>query len=150
MQHEWHTKAEELSSKNSVLEADASFVKTAMEKNEKLKEEAETAKKTATEAVKEAKLTREELRTCQLNREYHKEVAETKTSLASNLHNDLQAQTEKCGELAAELKQLKEQKKNMLADHAKELEDIKDAVKICFYMFRKYNRNVDFSYSTLR
>lgn len=75
-----------------------------MEKNEKLKEEVKTAKKATTEAIKEAKLTREELRTCQLDREYHQEVVETKTSLASNLQNDLHAQTEKCGELAAEVK----------------------------------------------
>ena len=60
-----------------------------MEHNDKLKEEAETAKKTAVEAVKEGRMTKEELRTCQLDRNNHKEVAETKTSLAINLQNDL-------------------------------------------------------------
>lgn len=34
----------------------------------------------------------------------------------------------------------------MLADLAEELEDSKDAVKICFYMFRKNNINAHFSY----
>lgn len=69
-----------------------------MEENEKLKEEAETLNKAATEAVKEAKLTREELQTCEHDRKYHKEVNETKTSLASTLQTDLQTQTEKYGE----------------------------------------------------
>ena len=34
----------------------------------------------------------------------------------------------------------------MLEGHVEELEDSKDAAKICFYIFWKHNRNVDFSY----
>ena len=47
LQHEWHTKAEELASKNSLIEVDAAFVRTAMEQNEKLKDEVESSKKKA-------------------------------------------------------------------------------------------------------
>ena len=61
LQHDWHNKAEDLISKNTLLEADAAFVKTAMEQNEKFKEEAEFSKKAAAEVVKEAKLIKEEL-----------------------------------------------------------------------------------------
>lgn len=53
----------------------ADIVKTSMEQNEKFKEEAESSRKAAAEAIKEAKLKNEELRTCQLDREYHKDVA---------------------------------------------------------------------------
>lgn len=34
----------------------------------------------------------------------------------------------------------------MLNEHVEELEDNKDAMKICFYMFWKHNRNVGFFY----
>ena len=85
LQHEWHNKVEDLVSKNKLLEADAAFVKTAMEQNEKFKEEAETSKKAASEATKEVKRIKEELRTCQLDREYHKDVAEKKTDLVDTL-----------------------------------------------------------------
>ena len=61
LQHEWHTKAEDLISKSTLLEVDAAFVKTAIEQNEKFKEEVESSKKAAAEAVKEAKWIKEEL-----------------------------------------------------------------------------------------
>ena len=63
LQHEWHRKAEELADKVKLLEADAAFVKTALEEKDKYKE-AESSRKAASEATKEAKLIKEELRTC--------------------------------------------------------------------------------------
>lgn len=71
--------------RNEQLEANTVFVNTAIQENSKLKKEAEAAKKANTKAVKEAKAIREELRTCQLNRDYHKEAIEIKTALASDL-----------------------------------------------------------------
>ena len=99
LQHEWHDRAEDLVSKNKLLEAEAAFVKVAQEKRDKFKGEAESSKNVASEATKEVKLIKEKLRTCQLDREYHKDVAEKKTALVDTLQNDLQAQIEKCGEL---------------------------------------------------
>ena len=39
-----------------------------------------------------------------------------------------------------------EVKKKLLDDHSEELEDYKDVIDICFFMFWKHNRSVDFSY----
>lgn len=142
LQHEWHNKDEDLVSKNKLLEADAAFVKVSQEEKDKFKEEAESSRNVASEATKEVKLIKEELWTCQLDREYHKDVAEKKTALVDTLQNDLQAQTEKCGELTAE----NNQQKKLLEEQAEELMDYKDDVDICFYMLWKHNRNVDFSY----
>ena len=36
--------------------------------------------------------------------------------------------------------------KESKAELTDELEDAKDAIKVCFYMFWKHNRNADFSY----
>lgn len=36
--------------------------------------------------------------------------------------------------------------KESKAELSEELEDAKDAIKVCFYMFWKHNRNADFSY----
>ena len=146
LQHEWHNKAEDLVSKNKLLEADAAFVKVSLREKDKFKEEAESSKKAASEATKEAKQIKEELRTCQLDREYHKDVAEKQTALVDNLQKDLQAQIERCGELIAENNQPNEDKKKMFEEHAEELIDYKDAVDVYFYMFWKHNRNADFSY----
>ena len=55
LQHEWHNRAEELASKNKLLEADAAFVKVPSEEKEKFKEEAESSRKVASEATKEDK-----------------------------------------------------------------------------------------------
>ena len=76
-------------------------MKVALEEKEKFKEEAESSRKAASEATKEVKRIKDELRTCQLNREYHKDVVEKKTALVDTLQNDLQAQIEKCGKLTA-------------------------------------------------
>ena len=77
-------------------------MKVAQEEKDKFKEEAESSRKVASEATKEAKLIKEELRTCQLDREYRKDIADKKTTLVDTLQKDLQAQVEKCGELTAE------------------------------------------------
>ena len=100
LQHEWHRKAEELADKVKLLEVDSAFVKTALEEKDKYKEEAESSKAAASKAIKEAKLIKEELRTCQLGREYHRGVAKEKTTLFDTLQKDLQAQVDKCNELA--------------------------------------------------
>ena len=50
--------------------------------------------------------------------------------------------------MASEVQALKEEKSRLLDEHAEEIEDNKDAVKICFYIFWKHNRNADFSYLT--
>ena len=142
LQHEWHRKAEELDEKVDLLEAEAASAKTALEEKEKYKEEAESSKAAASKAIKEAKLVREELRTCQLDREYHRGVAEEKTNLADNLQKDLQSQVEKCDELTKK----DAEKTQLLEEQAEEILDYKDSVDICFYMFWKHNRNADFSY----
>ena len=46
----------------------------------------------------------------------------------------------------AEVESLKEVNAKILVEHAEEIEDAKDVVKMCFYMFWKHNRNADFSY----
>ena len=117
-------------------------MKIALEEKDKYKEEVESLRRLASEADKEAKEVKEELRTCKLDREYHKDVADKKTALADTLQKDLQAQVEKCDELTTE----NNQQKKLLEEQAEELLDYKDSVDICFYMFWKHNRNSDFSY----
>ena len=95
LQHMWHIQVEELASKNKLLEAEAASAKTALEEKERFKKEAESSREVASKATKEAKLIKEELRTCQLDREYHRGVAEDKTTLADTLQKDLQAQVDK-------------------------------------------------------
>ena len=139
LQHEWHRKAEELADQVKLLEAESASAKAALEEREK---EAASSKEAASKAIKEAKLVKEELRTCQLDREYHRGVAEEKTNLADNLQKDLQSQVEKCDELTK-----KDAKKTqLLEEQAEEILDYKDSVDVCFYMFWKHNRNVNFSY----
>ena len=142
LQHDWHRKAEELAQKVDLLEAEAASAKTALEEMEKYKEEAESSKASTSKAIKEAKETKEELRTCQLDREYHRKVAEEKTTLTDTLQKDLQSQMDKCLELSRE----NEEKARLLEERDEEILDYKDSVDICFYMFWKHNRNADFSY----
>ena len=142
LQHEWHNKAEELAEKVNLLEAEAASAKTALEENEKYKEEAESSKAATSKAIKEAKQIKEELRTCQLDREYHRGVATEKTTLADDLQKDLQAQMDKCSELTAK----DAEKTKLIEEQVEEILDYKDSVDICFYMFWKHNRGADFSY----
>ena len=142
LQHDWHRKAEELAQKVDLLEAEAASAKTAVVDLEKYKEEAESSRAAASKAVKEAKEIKEELRTCQLDREYHRGVATEKTTLADDLQKNLQAQVDKCLELSRE----NEEKARLLEERDEEILDYKDSVDICFYMFWKHNRGADFSY----
>ena len=102
LQHDWHRKAEELAQKVDLLEAEAESAKTAIVDLDKCKKEAESSKAAASKAIKEVKEIREELRTCQLDREYHRGVATEKTTLADDLQKNLQAQVDKCLELTRE------------------------------------------------
>ena len=126
----------------NLLEAEAASAKTALEEIEKYKGEAESSKAAASKAIKEAKEIKEELRTCHLDREYHRGVAEEKTSLVDTLQKDLQSQVDKCLELSRK----DEEKARLLEERDEEILDYKDSVDICFYMFWKHNRNADFSY----
>ena len=85
LQREWQAKEREIMARNEQLETDAALVNTALAETARLREEAKTAKKASAEAVKETKAMKEELRTCQLDRDYHKEVVITKTTLARDL-----------------------------------------------------------------
>ena len=142
LQHDWHRKAEELVQKVDLLEAQAASAQTSLQELEKYKEEAESSKAAASKAIKEAKEIKEELRTCQLDREYHRGVATEKTTLADDLQKNLQAQVDKCLELSRENRE----KMRLLEDKDEEILDYKDSVDICFYMFWKHNRGADFSY----
>ena len=46
----------------------------------------------------------------------------------------------------AEVESLKEFNAKASLEHVEEIEDANDAIKMCFYIFWKHNRNVDFSY----
>ena len=117
MQKSWAARENDLSEEVERLRADAVFVNVALEENVRLKDKAETTKKdaevsknVASEATKEAKQTKEELRTCRIDRDYHKDVAETRTALVSELQGHLQAKVQKGKQLAAEVDSLKEEK----------------------------------------
>ena len=104
-----------------------------------LKVELEAAKKAASEAakeakdaIKEAKEKKEELRTCRLDRDYHADFANTKASLVDNLQKETES--------------LKESHAKTVSELTEELENAKDAIKVCFYMFWKHNQNANFSY----
>ena len=64
LQHEWHNKAEDLVSKNKLLEDDVAFVKIALEEKDKFKEEVESSRKATSEVPEDDKLIKEELQTC--------------------------------------------------------------------------------------
>ena len=69
-----------------------------------------------------------------------------KSPLNDDLQGKLQASTSKCEQLTTEMESLKESHAKALSEQAEELEDAKDAIKVCFYMFWKHNRNTNFSY----
>ena len=96
MQKSWAAREKELAEWVKRHRADAVFVNAALQENARLKEEmetarkeVETAKKVASEATKEAKEMKEELRTCRIDRDYHKDAAETRTALVSELQGHL-------------------------------------------------------------
>ena len=88
LQHEWHRKAEDLADQAKLFEAEVASAKAALEEKEK---EAASSREMASKANKEVKIVKEELRTCQLDREYHRGVANKKTALVDDLQKDLQA-----------------------------------------------------------
>ena len=135
LQKGWVAREEELVEQVGQYKSDALVANSLSEENKDLKIELEAAKqaaldsaKEAKDSIKEAKEKKEELRTCRLDRDYHADLANTKASLVD--------------ELQKEVASLKESK----AELADELKDAKDAIKVCFYMFWKHNRNADFSY----
>lgn len=146
MQHAWVARERELVEENDHLKAEAAAATAALEENAQLKAEANAAMKAAAEEVKEAKEGKEALRTCKLDTDYHLEVAEKKTAVASDLQNNLEAESLKCEHLALQVKHLEEEKSRLLEEHVEELEDSIDAIKIYFSMFWKHNRNANFSY----
>ena len=139
LQKQWAAREKALTDEVGQYKADALVASSVLDENADLKTELETAKKAASEpakeakdAIKEAKEKKEELRTCRLDRDYHADLANQKSSLV----NDLQKKTEP----------LKESHAKTVSELTEELEDAKDAIKVCFYMFWKHNRNADFSY----
>ena len=135
LQKGWVAREEELSEQVRQYKSDALVANSLLEENKDLKIELEAAKqaasdaaKEAKDAIKEAKEKKEELRTCRLDRDYHVDLANTKASLVEDLQKEVASLKESNSELSDEL------------------EDAKDAIKVCFYMFWKHNRNTDFSY----
>ena len=135
LQKGWVARETELSEQVGQFKADALVANSLSEELRELKIELEAAKqaasdaaKEAKDAIKEAKEKKEELRTCRLDRDYHADLANQKSSLAANLEKKVASLEESKAELSDEL------------------EDAKDAIKVCFYMFWKHNRNADFSY----
>ena len=59
-------------------------------------------------------------------------MANTKASLVESLEKETAC--------------LKESHAKAVSELTEELEDAKDAIKVCFYIFWKHNRNADFSY----
>ena len=139
LQKWWTAREQELSEQVGQYKSDALVANSLLEENNDLKVELEAAKKAASEAakeakdaIKEAKEKKEELRTCRLDRDYHADLANTKASLVDNLQKETES--------------LKESHAKTVSELTEELEDAKDAIKVCFYMFWKHNRNADFSY----
>ena len=95
----------------------------------------EAAKKKASDLSKEAKETKEEMRPCRMDRDYHVEVANKKFAINDDLQGKLQASTTKCEQLSSEVESLKDSHAKTLSEMTEELEDTKDAIKVCFYMF---------------
>ena len=139
LQKGWVAREEELSEQVGQYKSDALVANSLLEENNDLKVELEVAKqavsdaaKEAKDAIREAKEKKEELRTCRLDRDYHADLANKKSSLVEGLEKETAS--------------LKESHAKAVSELTEELEDTKDAMKVCFYMFWKHNRNADFSY----
>ena len=123
------------------------------EENNGLRGDLKTAQNTASLATKDAKQLKEDakrlkedLQTLRLDKDYQASLVDQKTSLVETLQGDLQSATLKSEQLAGEVESLKDFNATAAVAQAEELEDSKDAIKSCFYMFWKHNRNADFSY----
>ena len=139
LQKGWAAREQELSEQVGQYKSDALVANSLLEENNDLKVELEAAKqaasdaaKEAKDAIREAKEKKEELRTCRLDRDYHADLANKKSSLVEGLEKETAS--------------LKESHAKAVSELTEELEDAKDAIKVCFYMFWKHNRNADFSY----
>ena len=85
LQKQWAAREQALTDEVRQYKADALVASSVMDENADLKTELEAAKKAATEATKEAKEKKEELRTCHLDRDYHDDLANQKSSLVDDL-----------------------------------------------------------------
>ena len=139
LQKEWVAREQALEEVVGQYKADALVANSLLEENNDLKVElkatkqaASDAAKEAKDAIREAKEKKEELRTCRLDRDYHADLANKKSSLVEGLEKETAS--------------LKESHAKAVSELSEELEDAKDAIKVCFYMFWKHNRNDDFSY----
>ena len=75
LQKGWAAREKALEEEVGRYKADALFANSIKEKNIELKNKLEAAKKKASDSAKEAKETREELRTCRMDRDYHVDLA---------------------------------------------------------------------------
>lgn len=66
--------------------------------------------------------------------------------MVDDLQNNLEAESKRCEQFASQVKGLEEENRQLLESNKNKLADYKDAVKTCFYMFWKHNRNANFSY----
>ena len=133
LQKGWVARETELSEQVGQFKADALVANSLSEELKELKIELEAAKqaasdaaKEAKDAIREAKEKKEELRTCRLDRDYHADLANTKATLVEDLQKEVAS--------------LKESHDKTISELTDELEDAKDAIKVCFYMFWKHNR----------
>ena len=92
----WNAQERELVDENDQLKANATAAAPSLEENDRLRAEAEAAKRAAAEIAKETKEVKEELRTCRLDRDYHKEATEKKCAFARKLQDNLQVEVLKC------------------------------------------------------
>ena len=125
LQKGWVSREEELSEQVGQYKSDALVANSLLEENKDLKIELEAAKqaasdaaKEAKDAIKEAKEKKEELRTCRLDRDYHLDLANTKATLVEDLQKEVAS--------------LKESHDKTISELTDELEDAKDAIKMCF------------------
>lgn len=107
LQKQWAAREQSLADEVGQYKADALVASSVMEENTDLKTELEAAKKAVSEATKEAKEKKEELRTCRLDRDYHADLANQKSALNDDLQLKLRASTLKCEQLSSEVKSLK-------------------------------------------
>ena len=85
LQKGWAAQEQALEEEVGRYKADALFANSIKEENIELKNELEAARKKASDLSKEAKETKEELRTCHMDRDYHVEVANKKSAINDDL-----------------------------------------------------------------
>ena len=110
LQKWWTAREQELSEQVGQYKADALVANSLLEENNDLKAELEAAKKASSEAakeakdaIKEAKEKKEELRTCRLDRDYHADLANKKSSLVEDLQKETESLKESHAKTVSEL-----------------------------------------------